>query len=234
MKIPGIVIAVHLLILAGLAYLHPPQPKPMPRRPVTVQTYVVQEKKPKTVTQSKPKPVVESKPKPTSKPKPVVESNPKPKPVVEAKPKPKQQTSKPKSKPKQVVKEKSDPNRDKLVQMMQQSLASLDSTPSSSEVATTKQIGALASETLTFEASYQEKLIAFLEGMLTLPEKGDVKLSLTVSRSGGVKGVTVKTTSSERNRTYVESTVPTLLLPSFENNFKGENAHTFSITLTSS
>jgi hypothetical protein len=211
MKIPGIVIFAHLLILAGLVYLHPPQPKP--KRPVTVQTYVLQEEKPKTIVEA---------------PKP----QPEPKKFVEAKPKIK---SKPAAKPSQQGIKQSDPNRDKLIQMMQQSLASLDNSPTSSSKATsTKQIGTLASEALTFESSYQNQLIAFLKKALTLPERGDVKLSLTLNRSGGVKAITVKESASERNRAYVESTVHTLFLPPFANNFKGESAHTFPIILTSS
>ncbi len=209
MRIPGIVIFVHVLIIACLLYLRTPQPKSKPRTPVKVQTYVVQEQTPK------PQPVVQPKSQPQPTPKPAAV----PKPVVK------------KSAPKPT----SEPNRDKLVQMMQQSLASLDTKPADSKPTTpSKKIGALASEALTFETAYQDRLITFLENALTLPEKGDVKITLTLNRTGGVKSVSVKQTASQRNRTYVESALPSLLLPPFKDNFKGESAHTFSITLTSS
>lgn len=222
MKLSGIVIIAHVLLLATLVYFHPPQLKPVRHQPVTVNTYIVQEEKPKIKKPpiaAKPKPVVK-KPEPaTTETKPTL-SKPKPKP-------------KPAAKTKEAPKE--NPNREKLAQMMQQTLSSLNQssskTPSSS---LPKAIGPLASEALNFEAAYQDRLIAFLETALTLPEKGDVKLTLTVNRNGTVKKASVKETTSERNRKYVESSLPSLLLPSFENNFKGENAHTFSITLTSS
>lgn len=247
MKIPAIVICAHILLLASLLYLRPPEPKPKPRVPVAVQTYLIQEEKPKIAQPSKPvaetKPVeLQPKQQPAApKPKPVAQE--KPKPAAQEKPKPAQQ-AKPKPKPAAQVKaepkphapSKPDPNREKLKQMMQQSLASLDSSPhdhAKTEPAT-RQIGALASEALNFESAYQDRLAALLQSALTLPEKGDVKLSLTVTRSGSVKSVSVKNAASERNQHYVEEALPGLLLPPFENHFKGENAHTFSITLTSS
>lgn len=213
MKSAGIVIFIHALILLSLLYFHPPQPKSHTRHPVTIQTYVVQEEQPKpTPPKHTPAPPPKSTPKPTiDKPKP------KPKPVA---------------KPRPSVKE--DPNRDKLVQMMQQSLSSLNKETPAAKTSSPKQISTLASEALSFETAYQDQLITFLEQALTLPEKGDVKLSLTLNRAGHVQAVSVKQTTSERNRTYVESTVPTLLLPPFDKQFKGESTHTFSITLTSS
>ncbi|MCC5832383.1 MAG: hypothetical protein JJU12_05000 [Chlamydiales bacterium] len=215
MKIAGIVIFVHALILAGLLYLHPPQPKLKPHKPVAVQTYVIQEEKPKVVE--------------ASKPLVAAPLAPKPKPIEKPKPAP------PKPKPKPAPAEKPNAHREELVRMMRESLASLEDKPAQTKkVAEVKQVGPLASETLKFEADYQDRLVAFLQNALMLPEKGDVKLALTVNRAGNVKEVKVKQAASERNQKYVEEGVPALLLPPFGSHFKGEKAHTFSITLTSS
>ncbi len=286
LKIASLVIILHVVILASMIYLQPLAPKTPPHKPVSINTYVVQEQEiPKPIVQETPKPVVKETPKPEVKeiPKPIVKETPKPevketpKPIVKETPKPKakeapkkpvvketpkpevketpkpivKEAPKPKAKeapkpvvkttpqPKPIIKEapKKDPNREKLAQLMQQSLTSLESTPTKTapqQSKSPKQIQTLASEAITFETAYQNQLIAFLEAALTLPEKGDVKIALTLNRNGGVKNITVKAASSERNRTYVESTVPTLLLPSFEHHFKNESNHTFSITLTSS
>ncbi|MCH9627997.1 MAG: hypothetical protein S4CHLAM2_16460 [Chlamydiales bacterium] len=220
MKIVISVICAHFLVLAGMTYFHPPKAKPLPRKAVAVQTYLIQEEKPKpqippSTPKSKPAPAPKPAPKPKPKPKPVT----KPKPTV---------TQTPKKKP--------DPQKEELVRMMQKSLSSLDqpSKPTSTPTKTTKPIGPLASEALHFEAAYQDRLIAFLENALTLPEKGNVKLALTVNRSGMITQVHIKEAASSRNRSYIETSLPELLLPPFTDQFKGESTHTFSITLTSS
>lgn len=233
-------------------------PPPLPLPPIELEPIV--EEKEEAPPQADPEPV----PEPPKPPEPIVE----PKAEVKTPPKIKTETKVEKPKPKppaKVVKKtttaskpkpkapsqpkkttttppKSDPNRDKLVKMMQQSLDSLSTSgkgtkksgsPAGVSASSTKKIGTLASESLSFEATYQEMLVVFLENALTLPEKGDIKITLTVTRNGSVKNVVVKKALSTRNRTYVESTLPALLLPGFGENFKGEREKTFSITLTS-
>lgn len=231
MKIASVVIFAHVAFVAGLLYLHPQPIQPKPRKPVAVHTYTLQEEVPKV---AQPKSLAAPPPPPAPKPKPV--EPPKQKPVAKAKPQPKPEAKpKPASQNKTLPQPKQDIRREELARMMQQSLASLKSAPAEAKAAPEiQQIGALSCEALTFEAAYQDRLAAFLQNTLTLPERGDVKLSLTVNRSGGVKEVTVKSAASERNQKYVEETVPSLLLPPFEKNFKGESTHTFSVTLTSS
>ncbi len=232
MKIVISVICVHFLVLAGLIYLHPPKAKPLPRRAVSVQTYLVQEEKPKPkVQQTQPASPPRSQPAPQPKPKPATppKTKPKPKPITKSQAKPKPTAT-------QTPTKQANPQKEELVRMMQQSLSSLDQTskPISTPTKTAQSIGPLACEALQFEAAYQDRLIAFLENALTLPEKRNVKLALTVNQSGMILNVHIKESASSRNQNYVEHALSELLLPPLTDQFKGETTHTFSITLTSS
>jgi hypothetical protein len=121
----------------------------------------------------------------------------------------------------------------KLVSLMQQSLAALSETETAPMKASLKTIGKLASDELFFETKYEEELILYLESWLTLPEKGEVKLKLTLKRDGSVEKIAILKATSERNSAYIESKLISLSFPRFDAHFKGENAHTFTITLKS-
>ena len=68
--------------------------------------------------------------------------------------------------------------------------------------------------------------------MLRLPEFGEVKIKLTLERTGRVIKVQVLNAESELNRKYIEKEIESLALPPFGNNFKGMTEFTFSITLS--
>lgn len=105
------------------------------------------------------------------------------------------------------------------------------------------QIGSLAIESLHFdepssslsvrEKGYRDELASRLKLLLKLPEYGLVKLKLTLARSGKVSQVTLLSSESTSNRTYIQKTLPTLTFPAFGDNFAGETSHTFQITLSS-
>lgn len=83
------------------------------------------------------------------------------------------------------------------------------------------------------EISYHNELVGYLKLNLRLPEYGDVKLKLTINRSGKVVSLVIVSTESIANRKYIEKKLPTLKLPGFGSNFGSDPEYTFSITLTS-
>lgn len=82
------------------------------------------------------------------------------------------------------------------------------------------------------EATYRDELSMKLRRLLRLPEFGDVKLKLTLERSGKIANVSVLSAQSSLNRTYIESTLPTLKFSDFGKNFSGQSQYTFVINLT--
>jgi hypothetical protein len=131
---------------------------------------------------------------------------------------------------------KNNSKQQKLISLMQQSLKTLNGTSNNQAVApmapSGKMVEKLASEALTFGANYEEELVSYLEALLTLPEKGKVRLKLTLKREGSVQKIEILNASSGRNKKYVENALAACSFPSFGARFKGESAHTFTITLT--
>lgn len=83
----------------------------------------------------------------------------------------------------------------------------------------------------TKEASYSDEVAYRLKMNLKLPDYGAVKIRLTIDRAGKVLKVETLKSESNKNKTYVESKVPTLLFPSFGQKFQGVPQNTFVITL---
>jgi len=138
-------------------------------------------------------------------------------------------------KEKKTARSKENPNQEKLISMMHQSLATLNTTASTSQPATPMKpnaIGKLTSETLSFEAKYEEELVLYLESLLSFPENGEVKLRLTLRREGSVQKIAILSSTSERNGKYIEATLATYSFPPFCAHYKGESTHTFTLTLT--
>lgn len=82
------------------------------------------------------------------------------------------------------------------------------------------------------EASYRDELAGRLKLLLRLPEYGDVRVKLTLERSGKVSKVVVESSASKANGKYIEKTLPGLTFPPFGTNFGNEAHYTFSITLS--
>lgn len=82
------------------------------------------------------------------------------------------------------------------------------------------------------EISYRDELAGRLKLLLKLPEYGEVKVKLTLERSGKVAKVVVVAAESAANRKYIEKTIPTLTFSAFGSNFDHAAQFTFSVTLT--
>ena len=220
LKIPASVVLFHALLVATLLYFQAPAKKISQRRPIVVRTKLEAPCKPTSIPKETPITISAVPAAPPSTPKPVVQETkkiPTTKPVVKK------------------IEAPSPPPQDKLIALMQESLNNLGKAPSvEKSTAVSKSIGKLASETLSFEADYEEELILYLETQIFLPEQGDVKLKLTLTKTGGVSKIDIIACPSERNKKYVESALAACVFPTFGKHFKGQSTHTFSITLKSS
>lgn len=82
------------------------------------------------------------------------------------------------------------------------------------------------------ESSYQEELASRLKLFLRLPDYGEVKVKLTLERSGKVSAVAIVSSQSDANRKYIEKTLPGLSFPGFGDNFSGHSQYTFQVSLS--
>lgn len=82
------------------------------------------------------------------------------------------------------------------------------------------------------ESSYHEELASRLKLFLRLPDYGEVKIKLTLERSGKVGKVAIVSAKSVQNKKYIEDTVPGLSFPAFGDNFSGQSQYTFVISLS--
>ena len=81
------------------------------------------------------------------------------------------------------------------------------------------------------EVSYRDELANRLKLLLRLPEYGEVKVKLTIERSGKIAKVLIISSESSANRKYIEKTLPGLTFPQFGTRFGDVDQYTFSITL---
>ncbi len=79
---------------------------------------------------------------------------------------------------------------------------------------------------------YEDEIRLFLKASLILPEFGDVKIKLTVKRSGKVTLVEVLKSESKKNKEYLEESLLKLKLPSFGKHFLGLEEKSFTLTLS--
>lgn len=89
-----------------------------------------------------------------------------------------------------------------------------------------------ASSLNSTEVSYSNELAGHLKRLLRLPEIGDIKIKLTLDRSGKVYKMEVVSSESAANRRYIEKTLPGLSFPAFGTNFESMANYTFAITLS--
>ncbi len=119
------------------------------------------------------------------------------------------------------------PSREKeeLIALMGQSLGKIDKSlktqskpkaiPSKGSSSSSKAIS-LASESIVVVGAgvdYASELSRFLKSALTLPEAGDVSISISLSSSGLVENLQVKSSPSAKNRSYLEKRLPALRFP---------------------
>lgn len=89
-------------------------------------------------------------------------------------------------------------------------------------------------ESLSFgELSYRDELALSLKRLLKLPERGKVRLKLTITNTGKILKIAITESESNLNKQTLEKVLPTLPLPDYGELFGGKGEHTFSITLTS-
>lgn len=82
------------------------------------------------------------------------------------------------------------------------------------------------------DIAYEDEIRLFLKASLILPEFGDVKIKLTVKRSGKVTLVKVLKSESKKNKEYLEESLLQLKLPSFGKHFSGLEEKSFTLTLS--
>jgi len=194
----------------------PPKPKPAPKKKA----------EPKKEQKKEPKKEKAPQPPPKPKPAPAAPPKPKPDPVAEAR----------KARQKELL--------SKAKESLSKAVTSRETAPT--QVSDTamgnipKPIGSLQIEALptgelvtlsTREISYRDELASRLKLGLRLPEYGEVKIKLTLERSGKVAQVQIVSSKSVKNKEYIEKTLPTLTFPGFGDNFKGSTQYTFAITL---
>jgi len=68
--------------------------------------------------------------------------------------------------------------------------------------------------------------------LLRLPDYGDVKVNLTLDRTGKVFKISVINAESVANRKYIEKALPEMSFPEFGTNFASAAEYTFAITLS--
>lgn len=104
--------------------------------------------------------------------------------------------------------------------------------PPESTLSVPKNISSLHIDTAEEESKkkYLSSLAQTLKEGLELPEHGEVRLELTIRKSGQVIKLNILHAVSENNRQYLETHLPHLFLPPFTEELKNEQQHTFTLT----
>lgn len=104
-----------------------------------------------------------------------------------------------------------------LLAATKKSLATLQATtPNKKDEISKEKLPTLSTELsqdVYNEPSYTDKLIAHLEEFLILPEKGSVKIELTLSPTGKVIKVAILSCLSQANRDYIYARLTSLTFP---------------------
>lgn len=80
------------------------------------------------------------------------------------------------------------------------------------------------------DSDYPNLMIGYLHQSLHLPEFGEVKIQLTLRQDGSVAKLVVLNTESDKNKRYLEGSLPRLHFPSFSGSFAKKTEHTFVLT----
>jgi len=223
---PLLVTALHLALLATFAVMKKPAaPAKRPHKQLVVRMVEPLPPPPPPAAPPPPPPAPAPKPKPKPKPKAAPPKATKPKPKPKPKPAP----------------PKRDREREKKLREVKERIAKIgqtkDKSPQSSSTLQ-KAVPKLAVDRTAKrlnvdEQLYCDELARRLRLLLRLPEFGEIKLLLTIDRSGTVCGVEVVRSLSVKNRTYVIDKLSSAQLPNFGTLFAERNQETFPITLTS-
>jgi len=82
----------------------------------------------------------------------------------------------------------------------------------------------------TGDVSYLCLMIQTLRQQLKLPSEGEVKIAMTVLKSGYVEKIRILYAESEENRCYLERALTSLCLPPLSGEFCNTSQHTFTLT----
>lgn len=131
---------------------------------------------------------------------------------------------------------------DDLLTELQNKIAKLDQTPSSSKSPQAKiaeKAPAIPAQ-ITFsdvteqffdtDSSYTEILISFLHQNLHLPDFGEVKMQITIGTDGLVKKCIVLSAESEKNKKYLQERLTQLRFPSLSNTKKEDKEQSLTLT----
>jgi len=153
----------------------------------------------------------------------------KPTPVAKASspPKPK---PKPKPKPQKIVKKS--PKKPPAQNAQAQKLKKAKEALAKYQPATPKPTAKIERlDCTSVESNYTDSLVKTLKSMLTLPEFGEVKIAITLNRSGRVTALKIVDSASMKNRKLVERKLKEARFSTFGSHFSGEKEHTFAIVL---
>lgn len=157
-----------------------------------------------------------------------------------------QSVSKPqvKTPPPSPPKEEDEEEDEELVKLLikaKESMAKIDTkkataTPADMEVP--KAVGKLSIDTplpgniTEARSGYQDELVKRLQLLLKLPDYGNVKVELTLDKSGRIIKMDIIDAGNPRNSAYISEKIPSLVFPAFGNHFSGEESHTFRLTFS--
>lgn len=80
---------------------------------------------------------------------------------------------------------------------------------------------------------YRDELVSRLQMMLKLPERGEVRIKLTLSKTGKFVKLEILSPSGGLNRKYVENSLPSIQFPAFGRELGNAIESSFNITLSS-
>lgn len=105
---------------------------------------------------------------------------------------------------------------------LEESRATSTTTTTSKDLSIPKPISFLSIENSNLshtqsleQMNYSSLLVQFLEDRLILPEKGEVKLQLSLNKEGKVVSIDILKAESVKNREYLKNTLPQLSFPCF-------------------
>lgn len=217
------VVSVHFILILWMVFYQDPVVPYKPRERLTVQTVTLSTKAepiamtlpeiPKPATVDKPKlnptPTIK-KTEPTRKVEPERKKEP---PPQKTQPAPKQQTV------------SVDPRKKELLAKAQESIAKIQQNR-----ATFK---ADVSGAENSPPGYRDELVARLQMMLRLPERGDVRIKLILAKNGKFVKMEILSSQSTVNKKYVEKSLPSIQFPPFGKEFGNASESSFNITLSS-
>lgn len=228
-----LVIGLHLLLIGYAIYFIPEATAIKQKPKLIVQTVNLKEKPLSQPIQTVKKEIPIPAPKLEEKPAPLPEKKIEPvKPQEIAKSK--KAAPKPEAKKVPIADRKAD-----LIAKAKASFNKVDTAPKKNSPEPFQKIS-LQTESITIsspgflsekETSYRNELAARLKLLITLPDKGQINMRLTLNREGKVADVEILSSEGPNNANYLKKALPKLQMPPFGNLFANKEQYSFTITL---